>query len=346
MHLFDKEVKPHPTWRLIALLVSMVIVGAQTVSGLVYAMSKQVSITDELACYEAFVTYKYSAADIIAEKGITLREGDEMNFASDEEVPDGSEIIISRAVEINVIDGEDSAYSAKTAKNTVGEFIDSKGFDRESVILNVDFDAEIIEGMTISIVHASNELVTLEEIVPYDVTKKASKALKAGEQKVVTEGKEGLSKNTYKVYYENNREVSRELVKTEVIKAPVDKVIEYGYAETKVAYVNHTSGTVVSRNGEVRYKSVLNCQATAYCLKGRTASGMYTQPGVVAVDPRVIPLGTRLYIETTDGSYVYGTAVAADTGGAIKGNIVDLYMPTYNECIQFGRRAVKVYILE
>lgn len=68
--------------------------------------------------------------------------------------------------------------------------------------------------------------------------------------------------------------------------------------------------------------------------------------GRVAVDPRVIPLGTRMYIETADGSLIYGYAVAADTGGAIKGNIVDLYFNTYQECVNFGRRAVKVYILD
>ena len=66
----------------------------------------------------------------------------------------------------------------------------------------------------------------------------------------------------------------------------------------------------------------------------------------LAVDPSVIPLGSKLYIETSDGGYVYGYATAEDTGGAIKGNKVDLFFPTYNECMSFGRRSVKVYILE
>ena len=73
---------------------------------------------------------------------------------------------------------------------------------------------------------------------------------------------------------------------------------------------------------------------------------MRAQRGVVAVDPRVIPLGTRLYIETADGSYIYGNAVAGDTGGAIKGNKIDLFMNSYSECMQFGRRTVNVYILD
>ncbi|MBR4030800.1 MAG: 3D domain-containing protein, partial [Clostridia bacterium] len=79
---------------------------------------------------------------------------------------------------------------------------------------------------------------------------------------------------------------------------------------------------------------------------GITASGMRAQVGVVAVDRRVIPLGTKLYIEAVDGSWVYGNAIAGDTGGAIKGNRVDLFFDTTAECLQFGRRAARVYILD
>ncbi len=99
-------------------------------------------------------------------------------------------------------------------------------------------------------------------------------------------------------------------------------------------------------------KRVITCEATAYtsaadeCGKsdGITASGMMFEVGVVAVDRRQIPLGTKLYIESLDGKYVYGYCIAADTGGAIKGNKVDLAMNTKSECFQFGRRNVRVYI--
>ena len=99
-------------------------------------------------------------------------------------------------------------------------------------------------------------------------------------------------------------------------------------------------------------KRVITCEATAYtsaadeCGKsdGITASGMMFRVGVVAVDRSQIPLGTKLYIESLDGKYVYGYCIAADTGGAIKGNKVDLAMNTKAECFQFGRRSVRVYI--
>ena len=108
-----------------------------------------------------------------------------------------------------------------------------------------------------------------------------------------------------------------------------------------------------SSNVKLNYKYVIECNATAYDLSaeenggyaGQTATGVPLDKGVIAVDPRVIPLGSRVYIEALDGSWTYGYAVAADTGGAIKGNRVDLCYRSRSECIQFGRRKCRVYIL-
>jgi 3D (Asp-Asp-Asp) domain-containing protein len=106
-----------------------------------------------------------------------------------------------------------------------------------------------------------------------------------------------------------------------------------------------------SRSENLRYKKVLKMRATAYSAKepglnSTTASGMKAVKGVVAVDPKVIPLGTKVYVETSDGRFIYGNAVAADTGGAIKGSKIDLCMNTVAECNRFGVRDVNVYILE
>ena len=105
--------------------------------------------------------------------------------------------------------------------------------------------------------------------------------------------------------------------------------------------------TITTPDGQVlSYVDVLTCDATAYCIHGYTASGTPSRYGAIAVDPRYIPLGTRMYIVTTDGSWVYGIATAEDTGGAIKGYIIDLFFDDYATCIQFGRRDCTVYVLE
>jgi len=87
---------------------------------------------------------------------------------------------------------------------------------------------------------------------------------------------------------------------------------------------------------------LVDFHATAYCLKGRTASGIDTRPGIIAADPRVLPLGTVVHLRA--GRYT-GTYTVMDTGGLIKGRIVDVYVPTYREAIEFGRRQVKIKVI-
>ncbi|HSB08336.1 MAG TPA: 3D domain-containing protein [Blastocatellia bacterium] len=87
---------------------------------------------------------------------------------------------------------------------------------------------------------------------------------------------------------------------------------------------------------------MLDFHATAYCLKGRTASGSLVAPGMIAADPRVLPLGTVVHLRA--GSYT-GIYTVTDTGGSIKGHRVDVYVPTYKEAIQFGRRQVKLKVI-
>ena len=117
-----------------------------------------------------------------------------------------------------------------------------------------------------------------------------------------------------------------------------------------------TSGnTAVTAYGTFTFSKVINAKATAYegssasngKWAGKTATGRAPVFGVVAVDPSIIPLNSKLYIESSDGgkSWIYGFAVAGDTGGAIKGNKIDLCYNTLDQCYQFGRRDAVVYVL-
>lgn len=87
---------------------------------------------------------------------------------------------------------------------------------------------------------------------------------------------------------------------------------------------------------------MLDFQATAYCLKGITASGSPVRPGVIAADPRVLPLGTVVHIRA--GKYT-GTYTVLDTGSRIKGRVVDVYVPNYRDAREFGRRQVKIKVI-
>lgn len=100
----------------------------------------------------------------------------------------------------------------------------------------------------------------------------------------------------------------------------------------------------IAGTGDTAYadSELVNFHATAYCLKGRTASGIHTRPGIIAADPSVLPLGTVVHLRA--GRYT-GTYTVMDTGGRIKGRRVDVYVPTYREAIDFGRRQVKIKVI-
>ena len=201
------------------------------------------------------------------------------------------------------------------------------------------------------------------EEVTFDTVRIANPEMKKGTEKVVQEGADGVRTSIYEVVFSNGRELSRQFVE-ELDSTAVDQIVEYGTAEeqtvSSVMSNNKSAISNVSKNGDgsgtltladgttLNFSAAKSMTATAhtaghggvdYC----TATGTTVRVGTVAVDKSVIPLGTKLFIVTTDG-LVYGTAVAEDTG--VRGNKVDLYFDTYQQCISFGRRSCTVYILE
>jgi len=179
----------------------------------------------------------------------------------------------------------------------------------------------------------------------------------AWEEAVIQEGSDGTYTEVYEVVYQDGEETARQLIDT-VTQEPTPTIIEKGAMENfanngdAVAAINtfsDGSGTITLDNGEtLTFSSARTMRGTAYTTGGsvgtRTASGTTVRVGVVAVDKRVIPLGTKVYVVSNDGKYDYGFAVAEDTG--VRGNSIDLYMDTNSECIQFGVRDCTVYILD
>ena len=174
---------------------------------------------------------------------------------------------------------------------------------------------------------------------------------------VIQEGCDGEYTEVYEIIYQDGQRTARQLIDV-VDTEPVSTVIEKGTMENfannddAVSAINVNedgSGVITLENGEtVTFSSTRTMRGTAYTTGGsvgtRTASGTTVRVGVVAVDRSVLPLGTKVYVMSNDGMYVYGFAVAEDTG--VRGNTIDLYMDTNRECIQFGVRECTVYILD
>lgn len=196
------------------------------------------------------------------------------------------------------------------------------------------------------------------EAAPYETVRVANPALAKGTEQVTQEGREGVRTAIYEVVWAGGEQVSRQFVE-ELESTAVDKIVEYGTAAAdvsggdRIANVSKNadgSGTLTFQSGAtLTFSGAKSMTATAYTAGHggadyTTATGTFVRVGTVAVDKSVIPLGTRMYIVADDGSVTYGLAVAEDTG--VRGNKVDLYYDTYQQCINFGKRACTVYILD
>lgn len=205
---------------------------------------------------------------------------------------------------------------------------------------------ENIDKLTVQRVVYKDETTT--ESVAYDSVKENSNQIDLGETKLKTKGVNGEKAVVSRVKYVDGKRDSAEKIAEKLIKKPVDEVTLVG---TKGAGTAGGAGTFTDSNGvKVSYKYMLSGSGTAYTAPAGalTATGNPAHFGGVAINPELIPYGSKLYVESVDGSFVYGYCTAIDTGGALEDGsaIVDCFYDTYNECVNFGRRDVNVYVIE
>lgn len=143
---------------------------------------------------------------------------------------------------------------------------------------------------------------------------------------------------------------TKKIIGTKKTAAAVKQAVKTSADVKAVSTLTPAAPIELDANGApLHYKSKMTSRATAYTYTGHNcATGVAPQPGYIAVNPNVIPYGTKMFIKTADGGVIYGYAVAADTGGFIKNHPtgVDLFMATRSECVSFGVRNVEIYILE
>jgi len=239
--------------------------------------------------------------------------------------------------------------------DTVGELLERAGIPTgEDYEISCDLDAVPAEGMIIQVDHVvtNEEVYTVE--IPFETTTVEDPSLPKGEKKVLAEGVVGQVLCTAKVQYHNAEEISRQVVSEEIVRETVNEVVAVGTGKSVGKKSDKPligDGVIVLSTGEVlTYTKTDTYRATAYTMYDEgcdhmTATLTPVKWGVVAVDPKVIPYGTRMFIITADGDFVYGIGTAEDCGGAIKGKRLDLYMPTLRQAYDFGRQDVTVYFL-
>lgn len=286
--------------------------------------------------------------ELLLKENIVMEKGAYINLSLETRLDDNMNIIIKNPNTYTIVTGKDE-FDVKSIHSNVREILNDNEITMEGEDYTIPaLDETIAENSKIEIYDVKDIVETKEEAIPHENIVRKNKNLDIGTENVIEKGENGLKEIHISKRYVNGELTEEKVVEEKVINEPVPNVIEKGVRDR----------VVVTSRGNTDYKKVLTMSASAYDLSfascgknpgdkyyGITASGTKARPGAVAVDPNVIPLGTKLYIESLDSRPDYGFATAEDTGGAIKGNRIDLFFHSKSDVSRFGRRKVKVYIL-
>lgn len=322
------KVKKH-----VALLLSMMlIVFAVSLSGFMWN-EKNVTVSAD-GENRVIRTHQTTVFGVIHEAGFSM-DGKDGYTLNTKDLEEGSVITVVRAFPVTVkVKGENKAVmtTAKTAQELATEL----GYKQPTYEVVGDSKEALKKDSSISIARVTKRVKqTVIKQIDVLTIREPDDQMERGEQQVTQLGVPGNATVQEEVLYEDGNAVKTNILQsTETVKM-IPRIVKEGTREN----------TVATSRGVMRYAKVITMHASAYIATdgngdGITATGIPAARGIVAVDPNVIPLGTRLFIPG------YGMALAADTGGAIVGNRIDLVMDSYGEAMNFGRQNVDVYILQ
>ena len=263
-----------------------------------------------------------------------------------------------------VVDGKKKEISTFTG-NVEELLIEQEVKYDTNDIINLPLDTKLTDGMNVEVTDVMVEIEKESKVVDFETEIVKDSEMKKGTTSVSIEGKNGENELVYEVTYHNGKQVGKKFIEENVITNPVNKVVKEGTKEEiKVEEVKEvkkeeepkiieepvkeeTTKEVeqvkeTSESSEVSNLGThMVVESTSYCQGSVTATGTQARWGVIAVDPNVIPFGTKVYIPQFDKVFI-----AEDTGGAIKGNKIDIFMENSDDAINWGRRNIDIYILK
>ncbi|MBD8989546.1 MAG: DUF348 domain-containing protein [Clostridiales bacterium] len=335
--------------RLYIVLLSLILVLALLALISQAALAKTYVVTDG----DRVVTYTTFASEpetVLEQLGLSLNQNDTYTTQA---VEGAAAITVRRAQKITV------HYHGQTTLvtsfgETAGELLSRLGLDvtGEDVVSH-GLEEETYDGMELRVDRPEILRQVYTAAIPHPVSRCSDPTLPVGTEAVLTPGTDGEMRCTAEITYLGGQEAGRQVLLETVTRQPVAEIIAVGTGSAPAVSEKPViaDGRITLPTGEVlTYTRKDTVRATAYTHTDRgcdtvTATGTRVHRGTAAVDPRFIPYGTRMFIVSSDGSYVYGIAAAEDCGGDIKGDRMDLYLPTHAQCTAFGRRVCTVYFL-
>lgn len=283
---------------------------------------------------------KGTVEEVLDRTGITLTDNKSVTPSLNTVITDDTNIYVYNAKNIKLTTNG-TEMSVKAPEGTVENALNILGYTvTDNDILSVDKNAQIEDDMKITLKKVTYVDEKSTKKISYKTVEKDSDDIMTGESEVSQKGVDGEKEVTKRCKYIDGKYDSTKVIDEKVTKEPVDKIVLNG---TKRGTTTDSSGAPVS------YSYMVSGSGTAYTAApgALTATGVPVYEGGVAVNPAIIPYGSKLYIEAADGSHVYGYATAVDTGGALMDGsaIVDLFYFSYDDCVSFGRRDVNVYVL-
>ncbi len=348
-----------------AAIVTLVALVTVTLGTVFNASAKEITITEinEFAGVNETKTVRTrgeNIEDVLEEHGLDIAETDKINVPTEKEVEDNEDIVITRGKRVTIKVGDYQETVTVTKADAAEALVEAGYIPGEHDRISTSDDT-LDHGDTIELVSISHTDEVTTEKIERGIDYVDDPSMMQGQERVVDEGYDGEKEIAHKVTYQDGAEASRETLSENVILEPKNRVIARGTAtpapkkkKSTVSETLNTKSTVNDNGGYVngyKYKKKITMTATAYSTSASENGGYSTSAmgnplgfGIVAVDPKVVPLGSKVYVTSPDGSWTYGVASAEDTGGAIKGNKIDLCFNS--NARSFGRRSCVVYILE
>ena len=340
--------RKHSAIKVLAMLLAMVcLVGSLSQT----ARAENTFVITDGDAVKVHTTRSSDPAKVLQEAGVALSAED---IYTTESVDGVSEIKVQRLQTVTVYCGDQVIEATTYGERLDALFVRLGIVIDNSVVVSLPLNRETSDGMVIRVdrIGESTESYTTE--IPFEIHYCQDPSLPLGEEKILVAGQNGQMLCSANVSYMNGQETSRNVFQQTVTVEPVAQLVAVGTGE-QVGQVSDQpligDGFIVLPTGEVlTYIRKDQFVATAYThfdagCDDTTANGAKVKWGVVAVDPSVIPYGTRMFIVSNDGKYVYGLSTAEDCGGAIQDKRLDLYMPTLEEAYKFGIRNCTVYFL-